>query len=279
MDPIVYLDDQFVPSGEAKISALDLSVLRGYGVMDYLRTYQGEPFYLEEHLVRFNNSAEEIGLTLPKSIEEISEIVMELIQRASLPEASIKVMLTGGVSPDQYLPLDNPTFFAVIYPFVPFPPEYFEQGIKILTECYTRPFPTAKSIQYLPAIIAVKKAEKVGGVDVLFHNEKGILSETGTANFFAVKDGVIITPKSSILIGVTRQIVLELARQRFPVEEREIHIEEISTFDGVFLTSSNKEVMPVSQINSHFFPIPEEIRILMKDFSKLISQKKSLQNI
>ena len=53
MDPIVYIDEQFVPSGEAKISALDLSILRGYGVMDYLRTYQGEPFYLEEHLVRF----------------------------------------------------------------------------------------------------------------------------------------------------------------------------------------------------------------------------------
>ena len=279
MDPIVYIDDQFVPSGEAKISALDLSILRGYGVMDYLRTYQGEPFYLEEHLVRFKNSAEEIGLTLPKSIEEISEIVGELIRRAAFPEASIKVMLTGGVSIDQYLPLNNPTFFAVIYPFVPFPQKYFDQGIKILTECYTRPFPAAKSIQYLPAIIAVKKAEKLGGVDVLFHNERGNLLETGTANFFAVKDGVILTPKSSILIGVTRQVALELARKRFPVEEREIHIEEISTFDGVFLTSSNKEIMPVSQINSHYFSIPKEIRILMKDFSELISQKKSLQNI
>jgi len=279
MDPIVYLDGQFFPAREAKISALDLSVLRGYGVMDYLRTYQGEPFHLEAHLMRFKNSAEEIGLTLPKSIGEMSEIVIELIERGSFPESSVKVVLTGGVSADQYLPVDNPSFFAVVYPFEPFPPEYFSQGIKILTECYARPFPIAKSIHYLPAIVAVKKAEKAGAVDVLFHDERGYLLETGTANFFAVKDGTILTPKDSILIGVTRQVVLELAKSRFHVEERPIHLEEIPTFDGVFLTSSNKEVMPVSQINSDSFLIPQEIQTLRQDFSNLISLKKSLQNI
>lgn len=278
-EPLVYINGAFVPATHAKISALDLSVLRGYGVMDYLRTYQGEPFYLEEHLVRFKESAEAVGIPLEHSVEKLSRIVVELIDRAGFPESSVKVVLTGGVSLDQYLPVNNPTFFAVVYPFVPFPQDYFATGIKILTECYARPFPLAKSTQYLPAIVAVKQAEKQGAIDVLFHDEEGYLLETGTANFFAVKEGVIITPKDHILMGVTRRVVVDLARSRFTVEERAIHIDEIATCEGAFLTSSNKEVMPVSHIDHHAFLIPQEVRTIMHDFSEYVVRKKSLQNI
>ncbi|MCB1080503.1 MAG: aminotransferase class IV [Chlamydiia bacterium] len=281
MDVWVYINDRLIPGEEAKISALDLSVLRGYGVMDYLRTYGGRPFRLREHLERFQKSAEEIGLGVPKSLEEMTTIVEEMIARSHFKETSVKVVLTGGVSPDQYLPIGNPTFFAVSYPFKPFPQHYFEQGIKVMTESYARPFPLAKSTQYLSAIVAMQKVQKMGAVDVLFHTEEGRLLETGTANFFAVKEGVFLTPPTSVLMGVTRQVVLELLEGKFPVEEREIYLNEISTFDGAFLTSSNKEVMPVVQINEHTFSIPKEVRILMQDFANFTASfsKKSLQNI
>ena len=154
---LVYINDQFVESEEAKVSALDLSVLRGFGVMDYLRTYGGRPFRLKEHLERFIFSAEEIGLKVPKSIEELEEVVEGLLLKTDFEETSIKVVLTGGVSEDQLMPGGIPTFFAVAYPFKPFPEVYFEKGIKIMTECYERPFPKAKSIHYLPAIVALKK--------------------------------------------------------------------------------------------------------------------------
>ena len=146
MDAWVYLNDQIIPADNAAISPLDLSVLRGYGVMDYLRTYGGEPFRLRDHLVRFQASAEEIGLRVPKSIEEMTGIVEEMIRHCGYEETSLKVVLTGGTSPDQYLPVGDPTFFAVAYPFVPFPKKYFEDGIKVVTECYSRPFPTAKKV-------------------------------------------------------------------------------------------------------------------------------------
>lgn len=268
----VYLDGELIPGNKAKISALDLGVLRGYGVNDVLRTYGRVVFRMEDHLVRFRRSAEEVGLTLTRSKEEISAIIDEMIVYTRSSEVSLKLVLTGGVSPDHYLPVGNPTFFAVAYPFVPFPEAYFQRGVKIVTECYSRPFPNAKSIHYLPAIVAMQKAKKVGAVDVLFHTQDGTLLESGTANFFAIKEEKIITPASQVLRGITRKVVLDLAQKRFSVEERAIHFEEISSFDGAFLTSTNKGVMPVSHINEHALPtpIPQKIRTLMEDFTQLV---------
>lgn len=259
---------------EATLSPLDLSVLRGFGVVDYLRSYGKEPFRLRDHLERFISSAKEIGLTVPKSIEEMEEIVYELIERGGFVETSIKVVLTGGISEDQLMPEGAPTFFAVAYPLKPFPEKYFQEGIQITTACYERPFPKAKSTVYLPAIMALKK----GGIDVLFFNQKGELLETGTANFFALKEGKIITPKEGVLEGITRKVVGEL----IDVEERIIHKDEIKDFEGAFLTSSNKEVMPVVQIDNIVINnriIPRTILDLMQSFShhtKTFS-KKSLQ--
>lgn len=266
METLVYIHDQFIDGTQAHVSALDLSVLRGFGVMDYLRTYGGRPFRLREHLERFIFSAEEIGLKVPKSIEEMEEIIEELLQKVSFEETSVKVVLTGGVSEDQLMPEGEPVFFAVAYRFKPFPEVYFEEGIKITTACYQRPFPKAKSIQYLPAIVALKQGEKKGAIDVLFHNEQGFLLETGTANFFALKEGKFITPKEGILEGITRKVVLELEA----VEQRPIHKSEIKSFDGVFLASSNKEIMPVIQIDNHVINncvIPLRIQDLMKRFA------------
>ncbi|MCB1108022.1 MAG: aminotransferase class IV family protein [Chlamydiia bacterium] len=278
MKTLTYLDGQFL--SDPKISALDLSVLRGFGVMDYLRTYGGKPFRLRRHLERFILSAHEIGLEVPKSIDEMEEIIDELISRGGFGETGVKVMLTGGVSDDQLMPGGKPTFFAVAYPFKPFPKGYFEEGISLITEIYQRPFPKAKSTHYLPAIIALKKGERVGAVDVLFCDEKGWIRETGTANFFAVIGGKIVTPKEGVLEGITREVVMELIE----VEEREIHRDEIPSFEGAFVTSSNKEVMPVISIDHHVInkrSIPLIICNLMHLFANhtKLSEKNLLQNI
>ncbi len=266
MTTLAYINGQFIDGAEAKVSALDLSVLRGFGVMDYLRTYGGAPFRLRAHLERFVSSATMFGLEVVMEMDVMEEIVLELISRGEYEETSVKVVLTGGVSSDQLMPEGEPTFFALAYPFAPFPERYFEEGILITTETYQRPFPKAKSIHYLPAIVALKKAEKVGAVDVLFCDEKGWIRETGTANFFAIKAGKIITPKEGILEGITRKVVMELCE----VEEREINVDEVGEFEGAFLTSSNKEVMPVISIDNFVINnrvIPLTIRNLMQSFA------------
>ncbi len=280
MRTLVYINGKFIDGTEAKVSALDLSVLRGFGVMDYFRTYGGTPFCLRAHLERFVASAAMLDLEVPLGMDVMEKGVQELILRGGFKETSVKVVLTGGVSSDQLMPEGEPTFFAVAYPLVPFPKRYFDEGVFITTEVYQRPFPKAKSIHYLPAIVALKKAEKRGAVDVLFHDEKGWIRETGTANFFAIKKGKIITPKEGILEGITRKIVMELC----DVEEREIHMDEVGEFEGAFLASSNKEVMPVISIDSFVinnYVIPLTIRNLMQSFSNYtkLSKKNLLRNI
>ncbi|MCB1084865.1 MAG: aminotransferase class IV [Chlamydiia bacterium] len=276
MKSLVYLNGEFLEGKEAKVPALDLSVLRGFGVMDYFRTYGGVPFRLREHIERFFGSAECISLTIPHTFGELEEITKALVEKAPFDEMGVKLVLTGGSSPDQLMPGGGEIFFATAYPFIPFPREYYEKGIKVTTGLYARPFPEAKSINYLAAIVALKEGEKKGAVDVLFYDEKGRILETATANFFAIQKGRIITPKSGILRGITRRVIFELC----DVEEKDILLEEIATFEGAFLTSSNKEVMPVIQIDHHLInggKIPPIIRQLMADFSS--ATKNLLQNI
>ncbi|MCB1111017.1 MAG: aminotransferase class IV family protein, partial [Chlamydiia bacterium] len=239
MKTLTYINGQFLE--EPQISALDLSVLRGYGVMDYTRTYGGVPFRLRAHLERFVRSAELMGLEVPESIERMEAIVLELIKRGGFEESGVKVVLTGGGSEDQLMPTGTPLFFAVVYSHVPFPKRYYEEGADLVTFQYQRHLPLAKSTQYGPTIVALKKSQ---ALDVLFYDEQGWIRETGTANFFAVKGGKILTPEKGILEGITRDVVMELC----DVEVREIHLQEMEEFEGAFLTSSNKEVMPVRSI-------------------------------
>lgn len=267
MEALVYLDGQIIPESEAKISAFDLSILRGYGVFDFLRTYQKRPFHLWDHLKRFEASANEIEIPMPLSLPEVAEVIEKLLQKAPYPEANIKVFLTGGYSPDQYLPQGNPTFFATVYPVIDFPESLYEQGVSLVTQVYERPYPTCKSIHYLPAIVGIRRAQRQGANDVLFISHKNEVLETGTANFFAIKDDKVITSGEGIIFGITRQVVLKLLHKRgICVEERAIALSEMSSFDGAFITSSTREVVFVSQVDDLFLPHHPLVDTLRKDF-------------
>lgn len=268
MEALVYLDGQILPESEAKISVLDLSIMRGYGVFEFLRTYQKVPFHLWDHLKRFEASANTIEIPMPLSLDEIASIIEKLLCKAPYPEANIKFFLTGGQSPDQYLPQDNPTFFALVYPAASFPKEMYEEGVTLCTERYQRPYPTCKSIHYLPAIVGIRRAQKQGAHDVLFLGHNHEILETGTANFFAIKENRVITPKEGIILGITRKVVLDLLHQKgIPVEIRPMHASELSTLDGAFITSSSKEVVPVTQVDDISLPLHPLTLEMMQAFS------------
>ena len=248
MNPLIYLDDKFVLSSEAKISVLDLSISRGYGVSEYLRTYHRHPFRLLDHLARFKHSADQIGLTLEKTTDEITAIVHEAISKVPFEEVGIKFVLTGGLSEDGYFPNSRPHFILIASPFIPYPEHLYEKGaILEPIECCRR-FPTAKTTEYLPALVALQRSKKKGVTDILFIDHEGVILEAGFSNFFAFKNSCLITPKKHILPGITRKVVLEISKDHFPIEIRTLKLEEISSFDAAFITSSNKEVMPVTQI-------------------------------
>ncbi len=246
-----YVNGQYVKEEEAKISILDLAILRGFGVFDYLRTYNGRPFHLWDHLLRLKFSADHVGLTLPNSLPEIEEIVHTVQKLNNLLDASIKILVTGGVSADQFTPLPRSNLIVFAYPLTAYPSDYFTDGIKVITTRLNRSLPTSKTTQYTPAIVAMQRAKAQNAQEVLYINAQDEILEATTANFFAFKNGTLYTCCSDeVLIGITREVVMKIAAPHFPLQTRPLHYKEISEMDEAFITASNKEVMPVVQIDS-----------------------------
>lgn len=247
---LYYINGAHVAEEEAKISVLDLGLVRGYGVFDYLRTYQKHPFHLMEHLERLQYSARQISLQLPCSLQEMHDIVHDLVKKAPYPECSIKILVTGGISPDQLLPQGKSSLVILVYPFTPFPEIWHTQGISATTTSLARCIPSSKTLQYIPAILALQAGRQKNAQEALYLNAQREILEATTSNFFAFKKNTLITCDSEeIVLGITREVVLRLAQPHFPIELRAIPYEEISQLDEAFVSSSNKEIMPVVQID------------------------------
>ena len=245
-----YLNGQYVKEEDAKISILDLAVLRGLGVFDYLRTYSGRPFHLWDHLQRLKYSAEHVGLTLPNSLSEIQEIVHRVQKLNSLSEASIKLLITGGISADQFTPHSCSNLIVFAYPLSSYPQHFFSEGIKVITTRLHRSLPTSKTTQYIPAIVSMQRGKSENAQEVLYLNARDEILEATTSNFFAFKNDLLYTCCSDeVLIGITREVVLKLSSSHFPIEKRALSYAEIPEMQEAFITASNKEVMPVTQID------------------------------
>ena len=244
-----YVDGRWVHPDEATVSINDIGLLRAYSVFESLRTYDRRPFHLDEHLDRLYSSAEQIELDIPWSREEISALVREAIARNPYRHASIRILVTGGVGEDGILPSGKPTLSVLITPLPERDMERFARGYKLITTRFQRVSPEAKTTSYVSAVRALKEAARQGAEDALFVNEQGHVMEATRSNFFIFKGDTLITPRENVLIGITRNEVLELARGRFNVEERPILLEELAQADEAFITASSKEIMPVVQID------------------------------
>lgn len=247
---IFYLNGSFVPEDEAKISITDLGLVRGYGVFDFLRTYNGKPFKLEEHLKRLQDSAKQIGLKISWTMAELKKLVLVTLEKNRLPEANIKIIVTGGISPNQIFPVGKPTLAILVYPPPVYPRSFYEKGVKVITVPASRTLPRAKTIDYISAIMALEKAHKEEAIEALYLNEQKEITEATTSNFFVFKGQTLITPKDGILFGITRQVVLDLSQKEFKKDLRPIKYKELYEVDEAFITATNKEVMPVIKVDN-----------------------------
>lgn len=244
-----YISGQWVHPNEATISINDVAVLRGYSVFESLRTYDRRPFHLEEHLNRLYRSAEIIELAVPYSRNDIAAVVQEVIKRNSYKHATIRILVTGGESEDGILPTGKPVLAVLITPLGERDMERFAKGYKVITTHLQRTSPEAKTTSYVAAVRALKEAARHNAADALFVNEQGHVLEGTRSNFFVFRGNTLVTPRTGVLMGVTRNVVLELARSRFPVEERPILLDELPLVDEAFITSSSREITPVVQID------------------------------
>ncbi len=244
-----YIDGRWVHPDDATISINDIAVLRGYSVFESLRTYHRRPFHLNEHLTRLYRSAVLIEMTIPLSSAQIADVIREIIARNVYRHASIRLLVTGGVSQDGILPSGIPTLVVMITQLGERDMERFARGCKLITTQLQRTSPEAKTANYIAAVRALKEAVRRDAEDALFVNERRHVLEATRSNFFIFRGDTLITPRKGILIGITRNVVLELARGRFAVEERPIMLEELALADEAFITSSSKEITPVVQID------------------------------
>ncbi|MGH2495646.1 MAG: aminotransferase class IV [Ktedonobacteraceae bacterium] len=244
-----YVGGRWVHPREAVISINDIAVLRGYSAFEALRTYDRKPFHLNEHLKRLYRSAALIELEIPWPAAFITDVIRETIERNSYRHAAIRLLVTGGESEDSIMPTGQPTLVVMITPLGERDMQRFARGIKLITTHLQREAPEAKTTNYMAAVRALKEAAKHDAADALFVNNNGHVLEATRSNFFIFRGDTLVTPREEVLYGITRNVVLELARGQFTIEERPILLDELPLTEEAFISSSSKEITPVVQID------------------------------
>lgn len=269
--PYCYLNGKVGRIGELTLALNDLGVLRGFGVFDFMRTYSGKPFQMKEHLERFGRSAKKFGLRLPHSLEEIESITHTLIKKNNFSDTTIKFVITGGPSDDGMSLLGKPTFFILLGEAHNPPQVSYVKGVRLQTCEHQRLFPEIKSLNYIMSLKHQRELRRKGIMELLYVSEGKVL-ECSSSNIFIVRGNKLITPKNDVLIGTTRNFLIKhLAGEKYKAEERDVRVEELRKADEVFITASNKGVMPVIEIDSRLVgngkvgPVTKELMLAYKE--------------
>lgn len=250
----VYLNGGFIPESEASVSVHDRGFIFGDGVYEVIPAYGGKIFRFDEHMARLEQSLSAIQIVNPHSREQWKSLLLQLITLNQGEDQSIYLHVTRGVAKREHSFQQGmqPTVLIMSSPLLPLDPASLSSGIKAVTledirwqQCHI------KAISLLPNILLRQQAVDAGAEEaILIRN--GYATEGAASNLFIVKGGVIFTFPSGpyLLPGITRDLLIQLARENgFVVEEREITRDELQAADEVWLSSSTKEVVPVTELD------------------------------
>jgi aminodeoxychorismate lyase len=263
--PTVWLNGQFVPELDAKVSVFDRSFLYGDGLFETVRVYSGRPFRWPQHLERLHAGAKFIGIRVPFTGEEFTAAVSELVTRNKLPEATLRLTLSRGVGPRGYSPrgADSPTLVMTLHP-APVVSLESPRRWKLITSSFRIPagdrLATFKTTNKLVQVMARAEAEESGADEALLLNTNGHFIEATGSNLFWIENGAVCTPQlaEGLLAGVTRAFVLELAGQLgLPTNECACEPEQLQRAQGVFLTNSSLEIVPAISLDGE--PLRESV--------------------
>jgi len=254
----VYLNGKFISQKEASLSIFDRGLLYGDGVFESLRTYDGRPFLLEEHIKRLLKALKILRIKSPMSAKKLKLAVLKTLAINKLKESYLKIIVTRGVASEHgladSLALGKTNLIIIVQEQRPYHKKIFERGWKSIISSIKKPdVPTAKikSLCYLDNILAKMEARKAGAEEAILLDEAGNLAEGTISNIFIVKFGTIYTPpkEAPILAGITRERVIKLAKQAaFKVIEKTITPKELYTADECFVTLSGPGVVPITKI-------------------------------
>jgi len=255
MTATVYLNGDYLPLSEARISVMDRGFLFADGVYESIPVFNGICFRLQQHLQRLARSLAAIQLEFSLDVHHWQQIIGRLISENPGKHQVIYFQITRGISNprDHFFPdSSEPTVFIRSTPLAPESFEQLQQGIKAITlddirweYCYI------KTIALLPNVLLRQQAKQAGADEAILVNN-GYAVEGAATNLFVVSDDQLITPPKSpqILSGITRELILELAtKNKMPVIEQPITEAALQAADEIWLSSSSKEIIPVTQLN------------------------------
>lgn len=259
MTPIAYVGGQFVPLAEARVPVLDRGFLFADAVYEVVPAYQGKPFALREHLERLARSLREVQMQNPHTDAEWRELIGRLLREnaagAGSADLLVYLQVTRGAPEKRAhaFPAGTPPGVVGLCHALPSPGELaLRDGVGAITRPDLRwGRCDIKSTALLANVLAAQAARERSCNEVILHRD-GRVTEGGSSNVFAVLGTSVVTPSKGpdILAGVTRGILLELLRSaRIPVQERRLTLTELRSAEEIWLTSSTREVLPVTRLD------------------------------
>lgn len=255
---IAYVNGEYVPRDQARISVFDVGFLRGDAVFDTTSAWNGRIFKLDAHLERLALSLRAVRLTCPLPLEELRNVIIETTRRSRLSSAYIQTIVTRGEPPlgvrDLTRCRPGLVVFAVPYVWILGPEQQRAGGRAMIASTRALPVecldPRIKSLSRQHLDLAVLQG-KAAGVDVaIMLDLHGHITEGPGFNVFVVRDGRLYSPPDGILMGITRQTVFELAAEHdIPAREATLTAYDLYAADEVFITSTAGGIMPLVEID------------------------------
>lgn len=251
---IAYLNGEFLPMEECKISVLDRGFIFGDAIYELIPVYNSKPFYLSAHLKRLNRSLEQTKITNPYSEDQWINIIQQLINKSGLQQLSVYIQISRGVAPrDHAFPVNvTPTVFAMSNPWPPVSEDMYTQGLSAVTvEDMRWDRCDIKVTSLLANVMKKQQAIEHGAHEAILVRDGKVLEGSAT-NVFVVKNGKVSTaPKDHLILpGITRDVVVELLGElNIPLTESAATQQELNNADEVWITSSTKECVPVTRID------------------------------
>jgi D-alanine transaminase len=276
---LVYLNGSFVPPEQAQVSAFDRGFVFGDGVYEVIPVYGRRLFRLPHHLARLDASLQSIQLANPHALADWQKIFTRLMESVPAEDQSVYLQVTRGPAPrDHAFPKEvKPTVFAYAAPLKYPDTAQLHDGVSAITvddirwrRC------DIKAIALLPNVLLRQQAVEAGAAEAILVRD-GVATEGSASNIFAVIDGVLVTPPKGpfILPGVTRDLVLELARAHgVPCAERALRAEEIFRATEFMLSSSTKELLPITRVDGKTLgsgrpgPLHARLHALYQDYKR-----------
>jgi branched-chain amino acid aminotransferase len=285
LEPKVYINGKLYPKDEAKISVFDHGLLYGDGVFEGIRCYNGNVFKFSEHIDRLYDSARAISMEIQLTKDELKDAVINTLKANNLKDSYIRLVVTRGVGKLGLNPFNcAESQIIIITDFIQlYSKELYEKGLNAIIVSTIRNHsnalnPNIKSLNYLNNILAKIECINAGATEGIMLNKDGYVAEGTGDNIFIVKNNEVLTPHASagILIGITRNVVMELAKEAgMTVREEQLTQNDLYNADECFLTGTAAEIIPVVNLDGRKIASGEPGKVtlsLLKKYQELTTQ-------